>query len=153
MPFEKYEFVPNGDYTEFTFLSQGPRGRIRKLVSYSKLNERMNGETLYNLSFGDIHDAWVRDEDMYRIRSNNNDRDKVLATVAFTALEFAVRHPDCKIFVRGSTPARTRLYQMGINANWGYISELFLLKGYRRGQFEAFRPGVNYEFFTAQRRT
>jgi hypothetical protein len=51
------------------------------------------------------------------IRSNNGDRDKVLATVAFTALDFTDEFPEALIVMEGSTSARTRLYQMGIGNN------------------------------------
>ncbi|WP_346320222.1 hypothetical protein [Chitinophaga sp. YIM B06452] len=151
MPLERYEFSANGDFTEFEFWSEGPRGRIRKVVRYARLNERIDGETLHSLSFGDPLE--LGDQNMYHARSNNGDRDKILATVAFTALEFALRHPEGKILIRGSTPARTRLYQMGMNANWGYIGELFRLEGFRCGQYEEFRRGRNYQYFLAQRKS
>jgi hypothetical protein len=86
------------------------------------------------------------------IRSNNGDRDKVLATVAFTALTFMDQYPKAEIFVEGSTAARTRLYQMGINNNLLEISLNFNVKGYREGSWEAFRQGRNYKAFLIQRK-
>jgi hypothetical protein len=151
MPLDRYEFNANRDFTMFEFWSEGPRGRIRKVVRYARLNERINGETLYSLSFGDPLE--LGDQNMYHVRSNNRDRDKVLATVAFTALEFALRHPEGKILIRGSTPARTRLYQMGINANWAYVGELFRLEGFRCGRYEEFMRGRNYHYFLAKRKS
>ena len=70
---------------------------------------------------------WDEDEQKIndRIKSNNNDRDKVLANVA----------------------SRTRLYQMEILANREEIDQLFYLEGFYRGIWEPFRSGTNYDRF------
>lgn len=47
--------------------------------------------------------------------SNNQDTKKVLATVAKTVVDFIEQHPKA-IVMEGSTPARTRPYQMGIRS-------------------------------------
>ena len=66
-------------------------------------------------------------------RSNNGDRDKILATVARTLLIFMECHPKAIIFAKGQTPAKTRLYQMGINQNWKEIGRLFFVAGLYKG--------------------
>lgn len=94
----------------YHFYSEGPIGRIKKAVIYAPIEE-----DFFNLAFGD----W--DENLRRIndskRTNNSDRDKVLATVAFTALDFTNRFPNVLVFAEGTTTARTRLYQMSIANN------------------------------------
>lgn len=55
----------------------------------------------------------------------------VLATIAATVLEFTRHFPDVMVFAKGSTPARTRLYQMGISANWNEIEPLLHVLGYK----------------------
>src|SRR5688572_18026618 len=54
---------------------------------------------------------------------NNQDRDKILATVAAMVLEFTEHFPEVWVYAQGSTLARTRLYQMGIAAHWDDIDE------------------------------
>ena len=53
--------------------------------------------------------------------SNNNDSEKVLATVVATLYAFTDRHPDAYIMAIGSTKSRTRLYRMGITK---YLDEI-----------------------------
>jgi hypothetical protein len=133
------------DSTFFAFLSEGPRGKIKKGVQYSRI-----GKNLFNLSFGD----WT--EDLQELddssRSNNGDRDKVLVTVAYTAMSFTEAFPDTQIFITGSTAARTRLYQMGITANLQEILQNFEIQGFAIGVWEPFLAGRNYEAFLFTRK-
>ena len=129
----------------YEFCSEGQRGSIQKAVIYTQ----MQGN-LYNLAFGDWNESIQKLDDS--IRSNNGDKDKVLATVAFTALTFTDQYPEAKIFVEGSTAARTRLYQIGINNNLLEISLSFTIKGNREGYWEPFRQGSNYKAFLIQRK-
>jgi hypothetical protein len=80
-------------------------------------------------------------------RSNNRDRDKVLSTVAFTALDFTNQFPYVQIFAEGSTSARTRLYQKGIANNLLEINRYFKIEGFVNGEWEFFLRGRNYEAF------
>jgi hypothetical protein len=56
------------------------------MVSYQRM---ANG--LFNLAFGDWDDEGMKIND--RTRSNNGDRQKILATVATTVLDFLHYHP------------------------------------------------------------
>jgi hypothetical protein len=81
----------------------------------------MNNEPIiYNLAFGDIPDGTDMIDDA--VVSNNDDRDMILATVANTIFDFTNNYGKHYIFATGSTPARTRLYQMGISSLWNEIS-------------------------------
>jgi hypothetical protein len=51
----------------------------------------------------------------------------------------------------GSTPSRTRLYQIGINRLWQEIRKDFMVWGYKDGDWEDFRSNVNYEAFLVKR--
>lgn len=123
MNVEKYPVIATPDYRRFEFLSEGPNGTIRKVVQYQRV-----GPTFFNLAFGDWDEERQALSD--RARSNNEDRDKVLATVAFTMIEFMQYHPEATVLVRGSTPSRTRLYQMGIKANLPKASRLFAVEAF-----------------------
>jgi hypothetical protein len=105
---------------------------------------------LYNLAFGD----WNAELDALddSIRSNNGDRDKVLATVAFTALNFTNQFPNTLLHIKGSTSSRTRLYQMGIGNNLLEINKNFEIQGFRLQKWEPFILGRNYEAFLVRRK-
>lgn len=129
----------------YTFISEGPKGKIAKGIFYTPI-----GENLYNLGFGDLNEDFSDLSDSNR--SNNGDRDKVLTTVAFTALNFTSNFPDAVIFIEGSTPARTRLYQMGIAANLVEINDNFVIQGFADDLWEVFQAGRNYEAFLVSRK-
>jgi hypothetical protein len=92
MNLPKYPVVASDPY-RYHFYSEGPQGRIKRAFIYAQIEDN-----LFNLAFGD----W--DEDLRRIhdstRSNNQDRDKVLATMAFTALDFTNQFSLCRDICR-----------------------------------------------------
>ncbi|HWB92105.1 MAG TPA: hypothetical protein VG605_09640 [Puia sp.] len=110
MYIEQYTLVKNPSGNFYSFESIGPKGRIKKMVQY----HRIQGYPphVFNLSFGDWDEAENRIDD--EIVTDNHDRDKILATVAATVILFTSDFPYAVIYIEGSTPARTRLYQMGI---------------------------------------
>ncbi len=140
---QRDRYIPLSDSARVTyeFLSSGPKGTIKKVVQYIALRQG-----IYNLGFGDWDEEAqsIRDD----VRTNNDDRDKVLATVAFTVFDFMEYHPGAIIFAEGSTPARTRLYQMGISENLTEIRQLFEVEGYYNGNWEPFRKDRNYHAFS-----
>lgn len=141
----KYPVEASDERFMYEFYSEGPRGRIKKTVIYSQVEEN-----LFNLGFGDWNEELQGLDDSNR--SNNGDRDKVLATVAFTALNFTGHFPGARIFAVGSTPARTRLYQMGIGDNLLEINEKLEIKGFIDDQWEVFQRGRNYAAFLLTRK-
>ena len=134
---EVYNVVSEYDPTVYEFLSDGPKGLIRKVIYYQEIRK-----DIFNLSFGDWEAENERNND--RRRTNNLDRDKVLATVASTVIDFMSNHPNATIIVKGSTSSRTRLYQMGINANLPEIQRLFKIFGYFNDNWEPVEAGKNY---------
>ena len=121
-------------------LSEGPKGTIKKVVRYQKINANF-----FNLAFGDWDEE--RQELLDSVRSNNSDRDKVLTTVAFTIFAFMEHHRNAIVIAQGATPARTRLYQMGIKTNWKQMSVLFSVKGLAKGSWFGFELNKNYDAF------
>lgn len=140
MTLPKYPVLANGTHETYEFLSSGPKGTIKKVVNYQEISPGV-----FNLAFGDWDEIEQRIKD--NTRSNNSDRDLILATVASTVIDFMKFHPGCILFAQGETPAKTRLYQMGINANWQEINSLFRISGFTEGTWESFMPGKNYEAF------
>lgn len=132
----------------YEFYSEGPRGRIRKLIQFHLLQEQP--DVIYNLGFGD----WVEeisDVDDLAV-SNNNDRKKILATVAQAVVAFTENHKSAFIVAKGSTPARTRLYQMGISEFYDEIAPLFYVSGRINNHWLAFEKGKNYDAFLIKRK-
>lgn len=145
----QYEFQTNDSFLDFEFESQGPNGRIKKVVRYSPRN--VDGITYFNLGFGDWNEAEARIDD--GSNNNNQDTQKVLATVAATVLDFTAAYPDMLVYAEGSTPARTRLYQMGISANLAHIEPILEIYAFKKGVgWEPFQIGTNYEAFMAKRK-
>jgi len=126
----------------FEFTSEGPKGKIKKIVEYSETGT----ENVYNLGFGDYDEVTSGINDLSV--TNNGDSLKVLATVASTVYAFTEKHPNAWIFATGSTIVRTRLYRMGITNNLAEIAEDFIVLGYNsKGEWEEFVIGEDYEAF------
>lgn len=111
-------------FTIYEFVSQGPRGSVKKLVEYMETAT----ENVYNLGFGDYDESTKSINDLSV--TNNGDSLKVLATVASTVYAFIEKHPNAYILATGSTNVRTRLYRMGIINNLAEIMEDFLVYGF-----------------------
>ena len=145
---EKYSYkrLPEAYYYEF--FSKGPKGTVKKVVRYRLLEEFP--KRIYNLGFGDWNDERGDVDD--KIATNNADRQKVLATVADTVIDFIEQHPAAYVFAQGSTASRTRLYQMGIASFWQEIDPLFEVTAYYQGEWRSFEKGKNYEAFLIKRK-
>lgn len=143
MHLERYDVFADESHRTYEFLSIGPKGTIRKIVRYQPITMG-----IFNLAFGDWNEEGQNVED--RIRSNNLDRDKVLATVAFTVLDFLEYHPGSTIYIEGSTGARTRLYQMQIKSAWYWVDQLVFVKGLLGWKWEVIKREGNYRAFSVQ---
>lgn len=140
MNLEKYPVVSIDEHLVYEFLSEGPMGAIKKIIYFQQVNGN-----LFNLLFGD----WKEEEQMIddMARSNNNDRNKVIATVASTVFDFLKHYPEAVVFIKGSTHSRTRLYQIGILTNWHEISQLLIIEGFRNNNWEFIEKQRNYLAF------
>lgn len=113
------------------------------MVRFSPQNA--DGTTYFNLGFGDFDPSTGAISDLSK--SNNGDREKILATIAKIVLVFTDHFPDVMVYAQGSTEARTRLYQMGISNNLTEISEKLEIYGYSLHEWHKFEKHVNYEAF------
>ncbi len=146
MKLEWYELRADESLMVFEFISEGPKGKIRKLVQFGETN--LKG--LYNLAFGDLDSSTGEINDS--AVSNNSDSDKVLATVVATIYAFTEKYPEAWVYATGSTKTRTRLYRMGLTKYLAEITEDFELYGERTAGWEFFEKGVEYAAFLAQRK-
>ena len=75
------------------------------------------------------------------------DMETILATVFRTFNVFFGAYPHCQIFFMGSTPARTRLYQIAIARELTQALDLFHIKGLTNDGFELFVANKTYQAF------
>lgn len=141
MLLDRYEYSSERLALFYEFISEGPKGRIRKIVEYTPTTI----ENVYNLAFGDYDDTIGGIND--KIITNNGDSQKILATVASTVYAFTGKYPEAEIYATGSTAARTRLYRMGLTNNLTEISKDFFVFGLRDKLWEQFWVGEDYEAF------
>lgn len=146
MKLPRYQLAGNDILTTFEFVSEGPKGRIEKLVQFTSTNLK----DVYNLAFGDKDKITGKIDDT--VISNNGDSEKVLATVTATVYAFTDKYPDVFIYATGSTKSRTRLYRMGITK---YLSEVqidFTIFGETKDGWDIFEKDTNYFGFLIQRK-
>jgi hypothetical protein len=146
MKLEQYELKAEDSLMVFDFASDGPKGRIPKLVKFSETNLK----DLYNLAFGDkdLGTGEINDLSV----SNNGDSEKVLATVVATVYAFTDYYPNSFVYATGSTKARTRLYRMGITKYLNEITKDFYIYGLRNGEWQSFEKEIEYDAFLAKRK-
>ncbi|KAA0992387.1 DUF6934 family protein [Dyadobacter aurulentus] len=150
MKVPKYHVHRLNEHT-YQFFSTGPRGMFELRIIFSRESGE-SGDELYNLAFGlwslDVQDI----DDSIELR--NGDADRILSTVAKTALDFLERHPGAFVFAQGSTPSRTRKYQMGICKYLVEVPKHIKISGLRAeptschtSNWTDFEVGVNYRAF------
>jgi hypothetical protein len=143
----KYLYKTEDQFVIFKFYSEGPKGRIAKIVEYTETATK----GVFNLAFGDYDENTKTISDL--TVTNNGDSLKVLATVASTVYAFFDKHPSTYVIATGSTNTRTRLYRMGITNNLAEIKEDFLVFGLsEKGNWEEFEVGEDYEAFLITKR-
>ena len=142
MKYSKYQYKSEDLMLFYEFVSEGPKGRIKKVVQYTETSTK----NIYNLGFGDYDEKTKSINDISI--TNNGDSLRVLATVASTVYAFTEKYPKAWIFATGSNSIRTRLYRMGITNNLAEISEDFIVFGYNsEGNWVEFVIGEDYEAF------
>lgn len=146
MQLTRYEYSTESRAEFFKFTSQGIKGDIQKLVVYTAMLE----EDIYNLAFGDYNEETGTIDDT--VITNNNDSQKVLATVASTLYVFMNKHPNVWVYATGSNKARTRLYRMGITTNLKDIVTDFEVYGLYKDVWQDFEKGKEYEAFLVKRK-
>ena len=143
MDWEVYELKKTKNGLRYSFYSEGPRGRIGKVIEFQWM--RGLGGSTFNLAFGDFDGDTDQLDD--RSVSDNHDRLKVLHTVAAVVIDFLRDHTRSIILIKPSTIARARLYQMMISSIWATIEQQYEILGKHEGYWFSFRKGLNYSEF------
>jgi hypothetical protein len=119
MKYEVYtEIKATDDLSIIDFISIGKKGHIIKRIEFSPTAI----PEYFNLAFGDIDSNGEIDD--FSI-SNNGDRNKILATVAFAIDIYLTKYPEKWVYIKGSTRERTRLYRMAIGLNFNELTTKF----------------------------
>jgi hypothetical protein len=140
MHLEIYDLTISKDVTRFDFISEGQNGKIEKVVFFTSTHIK----NFYNLSLCDVDkDGEISDLSV----SNNQDTEKLLATVASCVIHFTNISPNSYVYAEGSTPSRTRLYRMGLNKYFDEIYEDFHILGLKEEQWFKFEKNKDYEGF------
>ncbi len=142
----KYKLKAERELTIFEFVSEGPNGRIPKLIEFTETNLK----NFYNLAFGDKDEKTGKIND--KVISNNNDTDKVLATVASAVLAFTDKYPEAWVYATGSTNSRTRLYRMGINKYFEDVANEFFIFGESDDKWLPFEKEKDFEGYVVKRK-
>ena len=88
---DKYSVTSDRGRHAYEFLSEAPKGTIKKVMKYQEVQDGV-----FNPAFGDWDEITQKIVDS--ARTNNNDRDKVLATVASTVNDFMKHDSECGDF-------------------------------------------------------
>ena len=106
------------EITEYIFISNGPKGKITKIVQFQPLQR----ENLFNLGFGDLTTSGAVDD---KAESNNEDIVKVLATIIHILQNFLAGNPHAKVFFIGSTAQRTEVYRLILARHFKELSKTY----------------------------
>ena len=154
MNLERYEY-DQLDESTYRFYSVVGNGTFEMRVQFAEMGYRS-----YNLGFGvvDPESDWL--DDLVELR--NGDTQTILATVARIALDFIASHEGVSLYASGSTPSRTRMYQMGLNRVLPQLTDYSIagliakrdlspdtLGNYQnwKDEWQEFRGGVPYKAF------
>ena len=146
MKLDRYELKSDDQFTTFDFLSEGPKGKIEKIVQFTLISE----DNLYNLAFGDRNYLTGQIDD--KVVTDNGDSEKVLASVVAAIYSFCEKIPNALVYATGSTAARTRLYRMGINKYYDIVVDDFLVFRQLEGEWEKYVKRKDYQAFVVQRK-
>lgn len=147
MKLDRYELKADEPLTTYEFLSEGPKGKIQKIIQFSLVNQI---DQIYNLAFGGKN--YLTGEIDDRIVTDNGDSEKVLATVVAAVYAFCDYFPDSWIYATGSIAARTRLYKMGINKYFDIVEIDFEMSGQIQNEWEPYIKGKDYQAFVIKRK-
>ena len=141
-----YELTTEKSLNVYEFLSEGPKGKIPKLIKFSETT--LKG--FFNLAFGDKNIETGEIDD--KVVSNNGDSEQVLATVVSAVFAFTDLNKSAWVYATGSNKARTRLYRMGVNKYLDEVETDFWVFGMLNGEWEKFEKETDYTAFVVRRK-
>ena len=143
-----YEFIASDNYLNYEFYSEGPKGRIRKKVSFQIFFQ--HGMPFFNLTFGNYDENKKQIDD--QAVSDNRDTNKIFLTLILIVLEFTEHFPQFPVYAEGNSKARNRLFQMCINSHWIRLKKHLNIYGCDGKTWKTFNNSENFEAFSAKRK-
>lgn len=133
----------------YWFISSGPNGNIYKGIFLSRADIPTISNS-YNLGLADYISGKWTDEN----RTGNGDVEKVMGTIVTFIASYLTKFPNRRIYVRGNTEAKRRLYQRLASNSLAEITENYDLYGkeYDSDEFELFAKGKMYEALLVERK-
>lgn len=136
-----YKYLRDEECLWFEFESVSKQKTVRKVVIYTPFQDNPD---IFNLALADAFpDGSFSDKSV----TNNEDMEKVMATVIRTLLRFFEKHSSKMVYVEGSTIERTRLYRIIISRELSEIEKIFTIYGLLEFDTEVFRKNQNYNAF------
>jgi hypothetical protein len=146
MKYEVYnDLKSTPDFSITDFVSVGKNGIIHKRISFTATTI----QNVYNLAFGDIDERGEIDD--YR-KSDNGDRNKILATIYTVVDDYTIKYPERLILFSGSTKERTRLYRIAIGLNLEELSRKFEVYAYVNNELVIFSKNMEISAFLIKRK-
>jgi hypothetical protein len=133
---EAYNLYPSNDNTFFIFESEGPKGKVTKIIEFSYIDD-----DIWNLGFGD----WQKEGISDTVVTNNQDIVKVMNTVAKTVYIFLNQYPNSTIIIKPVDEKRNKLYNTIFQRHIKVIELSFDVKGYIKGRIEPYSPLKIYD--------
>jgi hypothetical protein len=136
-----YNYNTDNDSLTFIFESVSEKKIVRKTIIYTPFDDNQD---IYNLTLADIlPDGTFSDKTV----SNNEDMNKIMATVIQTIIHFFVKYSSKMIYIEGSTPERTRLYRIILAKELSEIEKTFNIYGVINDDLERFVKNRPYQSF------
>lgn len=136
-----YKYLRDEECLWFEFESVSEQKTVKKVVVYTPFGDNSD---IFNLGLVDaLSDGSYSDKSV----TNNDDMEKVMATVIRTLLRFFEKYPTKMVYIEGSTAERTRLYRIIISRELSAIEELFAIYGLLDSLSEPFQKNQNYDAF------
>lgn len=133
-----YEFTILDEANRYEFTSIGHKS-IDKVIIFQKTDL----PNFYNLVLADIVGDGTYDD---LIESNNGDMEKIMATVIQAIFAFLAFYPNANVLFSGSTPSRTRLYNIILTKEFEKLND-FTVNGLKDGKLISFVRNEKYDGF------
>ena len=113
---------------------------------------------LFQLLADDIYNLALLDYDLDSQKysdlsvTDNGDMLEIFATLLNVITEFLNEYKSKKIYFEGSTPSRTRLYQIVINKIYNPHNQDLIILGLKNKEWYQFEPNINFEGFLIEKK-
>lgn len=146
MKLPRYSITFEDNLRTFYFISEGKNGIVEKVVHYDEI-----AVGVFNLALADRNPITNQWDD--EVVTDNDDTEKILATVIDTVYIFTTANPTAYIYAKGSTHSRNRLYRRSITKYLEQALEDFIIWGELEDEnTELFNPTTDYIGFLIQRK-